>query len=281
LKLLAEYLPTGSLKRIHFHNNMSGNGGAVALANMLKNAAMLTDVRMSSSRVRPDGGCELIKSIGTHTHFLTKLNLGDSMFGESGAQALTETLPKLLNLEELVLRDTGLEEEGLEALLVCLGNPEVVPNLKLLDLSILEVGCDENAQRVGAICSLRKHLNHLKLEENELETSGALKLLVGLGNPMSCSLETIDLRTNQIGRVGANAMVEYFLKTPAGKKIELNDNQISSDGLNAIQNLIKDKPDLLGSLDENEPEMDEDDEDDAEDDLNYISSLLEASLKLS
>mmetsp|Transcript_8263 Transcript_8263/g.9451 ORF Transcript_8263/g.9451 Transcript_8263/m.9451 type:complete len:432 (-) Transcript_8263:25-1320(-) len=244
LKLLSEYVPTEKLQSIHFHNNMSGSGGALALAEMLPKSPALKDLRMSSSRVRPDGGCALIESIGKYAHSLVKLNLGDSMFGEKGGNALAQTLPKLPNLEELVLRDTGLEEDGLESLLSCLESGDVLPNLQLLDISQLEVGCEDNAARVGVVCSKRKKLKHLKLEENELETPGIEKFLDGLGEPSGCSLETLDLRTNEIDLDGARTVVEYFLKVPSCKKIELGDNDIEEDDEESITKLANEKREI-------------------------------------
>ena len=244
LKLLSEYVPTEKLQSIHFHNNMSGSGGALALAEMLPKSPALKDLRMSSSRVRPDGGCALIESIGKYSHSLVKLNLGDSMFGEKGGNALAQTLPKLPNLEELVLRDTGLEEDGLESLLSCLESGDVLPNLQLLDISQLEVGCEDNAARVGVVCSKRKKLKHLKLEENELETPGIEKFLDGLGEPSGCSLETLDLRTNEIDLDGARTVVKYFLKVPSCKKIELGDNDIEEDDEESITKLANEKREI-------------------------------------
>lgn len=91
LRLLGDMLPS-SLKKLHFHNNMSGDGGAIAIATFLPKATALEvspfccvascvnqyqNFRMSSSRVSCVGGCALIKAL-QQTVTLKDLSLEDS-----------------------------------------------------------------------------------------------------------------------------------------------------------------------------------------------------------
>lgn len=44
-----------NLKILHFYNNMSGSGGAKAIANIVKACPMLEDFRFSATRSMSDG----------------------------------------------------------------------------------------------------------------------------------------------------------------------------------------------------------------------------------
>lgn len=91
LVLLVEMLPKESLKKLHFHNNMSGNGGAEAVAGLIPALIKLEvsvlkaiflfsgskDFRMSSCRVSVSGGVKLLESM-MHKDTLRSLCLQDS-----------------------------------------------------------------------------------------------------------------------------------------------------------------------------------------------------------
>lgn len=180
---------------------------------------------MSSSRVTSVGGCAMIKSVAGLEH-LRKLNLEDSILKEEGGKDIAEVLPKLSNLEELVLRDSGLEEEGLALVLAALKDSAVVPKLKTLDLSLLEVGNESKAATdIGKLVAERKALRSLVLQENELESKGVILLLKEL-NKDGVGLKTLDLCGNQMGGIGAKTAVDFAVKRDLDK-LELNDNQVS------------------------------------------------------
>ena len=64
VSLLAECIQKPcALKDLQFDNNMSGSGGAVAVSGLLPSCPQLESFRMSSSRVRPDGGDALCKAL--------------------------------------------------------------------------------------------------------------------------------------------------------------------------------------------------------------------------
>lgn len=54
------------------------------------------------------------------------------------------------------------------------------PHLECLDLSLLEIGNEtDNAVKIGKIALTKRYLHCLILQENELESAGAIKLIKG------------------------------------------------------------------------------------------------------
>jgi len=67
------------------------------------------------------------------------------------------------------------------------------------------------------------------------------------------ALHTLDLCTNQIKRGGACAVAKAVADLPALGALELDDNEISENGLEALREILQaaGKLEALGSLDEN------------------------------
>jgi len=260
IKLLSDYLPTSSLKSLVFHNNMSGSGGAIAAAAIVLRSIKLEEFRMSSSRVAANGGLALIPALANATH-LKKLNLSDSMFDKACASELLKVLGNVPNLTDLILRDTGL---GVPAVITALGNPLVSPMLSVLDLSGLEFEPDMGS-KVGGIIAGRPRLRKLWLDDNELASAGVIAMCRKAAKSM---IEMISIESNAVGRNGAIALVRFALTNPSILTINLNSNSISEEAVESMKRLlaVQHRTDVLGSLDENEPEDDEDDEEEEDDD---------------
>jgi Ran GTPase-activating protein 1 len=254
--LLEQALPTGRLETLHFHNNMSGSGGAKAAAKIVLAAPKLRDFRMSSSRVRADGGIELLRALHVRTLTLMRLNLADSMFDQACTAELIACLPELHALTDLVLRDTGVAKQSLLKALALDAN---VPLLAVLDLSGLELEPKDGAA-MGKIVAARPRLRKLWLDDNELESAGVIKLCQHAG--VHCMLETISVQTNQVGSQGARALAKFALASKTVARVDLNDNQI---GAAAVAAITKKLGDRLGKLDDNAEEDDPDDSDEDED----------------
>ncbi len=260
--LLSNFLPTDNLRVLHFHNNMSGSGGAIAVASIIQKTPQLSDFRMSSSRVRSDGGLPMIQALSKSAGTLVKLNLSDSMFDEECTEALLASFPQLVNLTDLIVRDTGLDKDGL---LKALADPSQLAKLAVLDISGLELEPEDGAA-VGKILARRKRMHKIWLDDNELESDGVVGMCK-VARKSPSMLELISVQTNQMGQRGAYALVQFALATPTMKRIELDDNQIGAVGVTKIEEMLdaQGKQSLIGSLEENR-ESDDEDEDLGEDD---------------
>ena len=95
-----------SLRVLHFFNYMSGNGGAKAVATIVRASPLLEDLRFSSTRGGHDGGMELAAAIGTLTT-LRRLDLNDNTFGPEVGVALGRALERQKHIEVVNLGDTS------------------------------------------------------------------------------------------------------------------------------------------------------------------------------
>ncbi|KAK4759166.1 hypothetical protein SAY87_022297 [Trapa incisa] len=277
---ISELIPsTEKLKVLHFHNNMTGDEGALAIAEVVKRSPLLEDFRCSSTRIGSDGGVALAEALGNCVH-LKKLDLRDNMFGAEGGIALSKALSKQPDLTEIYLSYLNLEDEG--AISIANVLKEGAPSLKVLEMAGNDI-TTEGAPALSACVASKESLTKLNLSENELKDGGTI-LVAKILEEGHDKLEEVDFNTNLIRRAGALCLAKVVARKAKFKLLNINGNFISNDGVDDIQSIFKKCPEMLASLDENDPEGgDEDnegngaeggDEDDQED-----THLLEWKLK--
>ncbi|XP_052491248.1 RAN GTPase-activating protein 1 isoform X1 [Gossypium raimondii] len=272
---VSELIPsTKKLKVLHFHNNMTGDEGAIAISDIVKCSPALEDFRCSSTRVGTDGGVALAEALKTCTR-LKKLDLRDNMFGVGAGVALSKALSLFAGLTEVYLSYLNLEDDGAEALANAL--KESAPSLEVLDMAGNDITAKGAASLAACIAS-KQFLSKLNLAENELKDEGAILIGKSLGEGHG-QLNEIDMSTNAIRRAGARLLAQVVVKIPGFKLLNINGNFISDEGIDEIKELFKSSPDMLGSLEDNDPEG-EDYEDEDEDEENAEEgNELESKLK--
>ncbi|KAH1227346.1 RAN GTPase-activating protein 1 [Glycine max] len=271
-KAVSELLPsTEKLRVLHFHNNMTGDEGAIAIAEIVKRSPALEDFRCSSTRVGSDGGVALVEALGDCKH-LRKLDLRDNMFGEEAGVALSKVVPAFTDLTEIYLSYLNLEDDGAEALANAL--KESAPSLEILDLAGNDITA-KAAASVAACISSKQFLTKLNLSENELKDEGVVLISKALEGGHGQLIE-VDLSTNSITWSGAKLVAEAVVGKPGFKLLNINANFISDEGIDELKNIFKNSPDMLGPLDENNPDGEDPDEE-AEEDADHDE--LESKLK--
>ncbi|KAK7355816.1 hypothetical protein VNO80_15078 [Phaseolus coccineus] len=269
-KAVSELLPsTEKLRVLHFHNNMTGDEGAIAISEIVKHSPALEDFRCSSTRVGSDGGVALAEALGACKH-LRKLDLRDNMFGEEAGVALSKVIPAHTDLTEIYLSYLNLEDDGAEALANAL--KESAPSLEILDLAGNDITA-KAAASVAACISSKQFLTKINLSENELKDEGVVLISKALEGGHGQLLE-VDLSTNSITLSGAKVVAEAVVGKPGFKLLNINANFISDEGIVELNNIFKDSPDMLGPLDENNPEGEDSDEEAEDGDHDELESKL-------
>lgn len=101
---LSEILSTNGLppplRVFQFYNNMSGDGGGVALAGLIEKCNQLEELRFSATRSMSVGCCAIANAIGKLDK-LIKIDLSDTNFGIKAANILSESLEKLVSSKVL------------------------------------------------------------------------------------------------------------------------------------------------------------------------------------
>ncbi|CAL4978484.1 unnamed protein product [Urochloa decumbens] len=264
-KALSELIPsTEKLKVLHLYNNMTGDEGAVYVAEMVKRSPNLESFRCSATRIGSDGGVALSEALGTCTH-LKKLDLRDNLFGLDAGIALSKTLPKLPDLVELYLSDLNLENEGTVAIVNAL--KQSAPQLEVLELAGNEITA-KAAPALAECLTAMQSLKKLTLAENELKDDGAVIIAKSL-EAGHTDLKELDVSTNMFQRAGARCFARAVANKPGFMQLNINGNFISDEGIDEVKDILKagkNSLDVLGSLDENDPEGEPDDGDEEEDD---------------
>ena len=165
---VAQLLLTGDcppLKLFHFYNNMSGNGGAKAIATIIRACSELVDLRFSATRSSAEGCIAIAEAIGTLTG-LTRLDLSDNAFTAKGGVALAKALKGHTQLRHLNLRDAGVEEDGVTRL--CDSLSSTTFPLTFLDISGNDVTSDLMEEALIPALAHLKELEELYLDDNEI-----------------------------------------------------------------------------------------------------------------
>ncbi|KAK3002980.1 hypothetical protein RJ639_018735 [Escallonia herrerae] len=273
-RAVSELIPsTEKLRVLHFHNNMIGDEGAVAVSEVVKHSPLLEDFRCSSTRVDAEGGIALSEALATCPH-MKKLDLRDNMFGVEAGIVLSKSLSKHANLTEVYLSYLNLEDEGAIAIADIL--KEIAPSLEVLEMAGNEITA-EAASSLAACIAGKQFLAKLNLAENELKDDGVIKISKALEEGHD-ELKEVDMSSNSLSRVGAKVLAEVVVKKPPFELLNINGNFISDEGIDFLNTIFKKSPDMLGSLDDNEPNGGDDDDDD-DDDSGHVGEDKELELE--
>ena len=271
-----------SLETLHYFNNMSGDNGAVALAEIVAASPKLSDLRFSGTRAGRAGSLAFAGALRPR-HLIHTLDLADNSFGDDGGDALAAWLADsaaahggAAPLAKLVLRDCSLGDDGFAPLAAQLD--AACPHLAHLDLSGNELtaeACDN-----AFLGSAKPSLEFLGFEENEITSLGGAKLAKQLKAAGALpKLTTALLATNELASRGALVLVAALLDAaPNLAKLELNGNALDDDALAKLAALLetKGKATALGEMDDNDEDLADDDALDDADDADDLAGLLAA-----
>ncbi|RQM27461.1 hypothetical protein B5M09_001291 [Aphanomyces astaci] len=252
-------VPT-KLKTFHFYNNMSGDGGAKALATLFPSTPLLEDLRFSTTRSQREGCRVFAHALSTLSN-LKFVDLSDNTFGAEGAMVLAVALAKQSKLEVLNLRDASIGDEGLIAIANALVAQRVT-SLCVLDVS----GNDLTEESMTALAKLLKTLpllEELRVEENEIGSGGASILAAVLQKKsVTPLLRVFQSNSNELASTGGYRLAVALAKKPQLASVELDGNMFSDDAVAKITAALPSN--VLGSLEDN---MEDDDGDDFSDEI--------------
>ncbi|XP_038898694.1 RAN GTPase-activating protein 1 [Benincasa hispida] len=256
-RAVCELIPsTDKLRILQFHNNMTGDEGAIAISEIVKGSPALEDFRCSSTRVGSEGGVALAEAIGACT-CLKKLDLRDNMFGVEAGMALSKSISAFPGLTEIYLSYLNLEDEGAEALANAL--KDSAPSLDVLEMAGNDITA-KGAASIAACVATKQFLSKLYLAENELKDDGVILIGKALQDGHG-QLSEVDISTNSVRRAGARFIAQILVQKPGFKLLNINANYISEEGIDEVKEIFKNSPNMLGPLDENDPDGEDYDED--------------------
>lgn len=261
---LTEHTPT-KLKLLHFHNNLLESAGAQALAPVVEASPELEDFRFSALRLHHDGASRICRALACVPDHLRRLNLSDNNFGTDGGNALGSMLLRTRNLEDLVLRDCALGDEGAAAICCALAEG-AGRRVRILDLSGNEI-TPEGASAVKGCLQGCPVLTKFFIDDNELGSSGARKIAKSLDSVIHAELTTIAAACSEIGTQGALALAAASVQLPRLVSLNINGNCIGADAVSDISALLDGKLESLSDNDDDDDGEDEEPEDSNDDDI--------------
>jgi len=255
---------TPPLELLHFYNNMAGDGGARAIANIVVACPQLVDFRFSATRSTV-AGCESIAAAIATLPNLRRLDVSDNNFKGKAGEVLVQALKNKTQLEYLNLRDDALEGVSASPEKLSLFNALVEAatagsSLQHVDLSGNNFDA-EAAQQLSRALQHLPQLTALYLDDCEIGTEGARHIASALKK--LTNLRTLSLCTCEITAAGAYVLARAVAELPQFVNLELNGNQISEAGVEAVKGVLQQAGKVLGDLEDN----DEDGEDDLEEAL--------------
>lgn len=247
------------LTLLHFYNNMSGNGGAVAIGDIVKACPQLEDFRFSATRSSYDGCNAIARAIDTLSQ-LRRLDLSDNSFDMEAAGVLATGLRKQPLLVHLNLRDCGLGEEGTSVVMLALR--ETASQLEFLDLSGNDITVDqaEDLRSLLAVPSMSL-LKELALDDNELGPEGAIAVAGSLRSLKQ--LETLSMCTCEINAAGAYIVACAVSKLARFSTLKIDGNLISARGVEEMTAVLTRKGKLLVEMEDNDEDGDDEGLEDA------------------
>lgn len=93
----------------------------------------------------------------------------------------------------------------------------------------------------------------MNLSENELRDEGVIRVAKALEVGHD-KLEEADLNTNSIRRAGVRCLAQVMVQKPEFKLLNVNRNYISEEGADEVRNIFKRCPEMVASLDDNDPD---------------------------
>ncbi|CAD6243256.1 unnamed protein product [Miscanthus lutarioriparius] len=276
MRIFSKALEGYVLRYLNISDNALGEKGVRAFSELLKSQESLEELYVMNDGISEEAAKALSELIPA-TEKLKVLHFHNNMTGDEGL-ALSKTLPKLPDLVELYLSDLNLENKGTKAIANAL--KQSAPQLEVLEMAGNEINAKaapDLAKCLAAMQSLKK----LTLAENELKDDGAVIIAKSLEDGHT-DLNELDVSTNMMQRVGARCFARAVANKPAFVQLNINGNFISDEGIDEVKEILKagkKSLDVLGSLDENEPDGEPDDEEedeDAEDNEDELDSKLQS-----
>jgi len=220
--VLCESYLTGAkhISTVAFCGCPVGDQGAFALSNAVKaNGGGVKLVAMMNSSLSEHGAASLGKMlVGNVGVSLLRLDHNEGI-GDNGAARLTAGLALNFGLRGLCLKYCGIGAEGARALA-----RDVVAKSKVVELSLdgNPLGADGVSALGMALCQ-SKHLKKLSLSNTDFHDDEDAIDALCTGLKWCASISQLDIRANEIGDEGAEALAAALAKEAAPEEIVIDD----------------------------------------------------------
>ncbi|KAJ8363278.1 hypothetical protein SKAU_G00121090 [Synaphobranchus kaupii] len=276
------------LTELDLSDNAFGPDGVKAIETLLKSATChtLRELRLNNCGMGIGGG-KILAAALTECHKQscvvgTPLKLkvfiaGRNRLENEGATALAKAFTLIGSLEEIHMPQNGINHPGVTALAAAI---QQNPHLRLINLN------DNTFTKKGAI-AMAKALKHLRsvqvvnFGDCLVRSEGAVAIAESLREGLPI-LKELNLSFGEITEAAALAVARAVEDKPHLEKLDLNGNCLGEEGCDTLRDIMDgmNMGDLLGSLSDDEGELEDDEEgseseDEEEDDEEQVEEEAE------
>ena len=228
----SEGLKDLSIAKLSLLRNAITDGGATALAEMLKENGTLQQLGVSGNSIGPGGAtalAEMLKENGT----LQQLDVSGNSIGPGGATALAEMLKENGTLQQLDVSGNSIGPGGATALAEMLKENGTLQQLDVSDNSIGQGGATALAEMLKENGTLQQ----LNVSDNSIGQGGATALAEVLKE--NGTLQQLDVSYNSIGQGGAIALAEMLKENGTLQQLDVSYNAIDQGGVTALAEMLE------------------------------------------
>ncbi|KAL7869151.1 hypothetical protein AOLI_G00131390 [Acnodon oligacanthus] len=272
LKSLGSALMTSGtrLTELDLSDNAFGPDGVKGIEGLLKSPVChtLEELRLNNCGMGIGGGiilasalaeCYKQSSVAGSPLKLKVFIAGRNRLENDGAIALAHSFQMIGSLEEVHMPQNGISHPGITALATAMQHNL---NLRVLNLN------DNTFTKRGAVAMAQalRHLRNVQVinfGDCLVRSEGAIAIAAALREGLPI-LKELNLSFGEISEAAA-LVVARALRDKAGlQKLDLNGNCLGDDGCEALKEVWEsvNRADVLGSLSDDEGELDEEEEDD-------------------
>jgi len=217
------------------NNNISCHVDDISHHILLKNAD-LQILLLNDNNLQTIGAIKIAVGL-QNTSCLRILNMSNNNIGCEAADSIAAVLSHNTKLEELYLGENNLQFTGAIKIAEALQN---ISSLKVLSISNNNISCQ--VDDIACILLSNADLQILSLNDNNLQTTGAIKVAVGLQNT-SC-LRVLNMSNNNIGYEAADSIAAVLSHNTMLEELYLGDNNLKATGAIEIAQALRDATSL-------------------------------------
>ncbi|XP_057677392.1 NACHT, LRR and PYD domains-containing protein 12-like [Corythoichthys intestinalis] len=159
-----------------------------------------------------------------------KSNLRKCGLDKGSCHLLASVLSSPSNMKHLDLCQNDLSDEGVEILSKELASP----NCTLEELTLRECGLDKGScHLLASVLSSPSNMKHLDLSQNDLSDEGVEILSKELASP-NCKLESLDLWNCKLGKGSCHPLASVLSSPSNLKSLSLSLNNLSDEGVEIL-----------------------------------------------
>ena len=234
----AEYI-----EHVDLRYNLLTDEGVMELSDLLRKTTGLRTLYLQSNSIQEHGALAIFAAIQRHEQ-LQYVNLNGNSLGTTGANHIIELLKTCPKLVELDLGNTDMTHDSVIKITTILNESNDVLEVLNMDNPCFNSVMQETAIHMGKMISINQGLQKLSLRGFRLRCDGIYTLSLHLLE--NKRLKVLELSCNQIGPDGAQSLATYIKASDCVlESLFLKANKLGDLGAKAMAQAIAENRSLI------------------------------------